>query len=139
LLVADLQAAGIDATLNPIASVADFEKAVGEKSLQSWLYTERPSVADSGFIFNLYLGSESFLNNTGFANEEFDSYVATIVSTDPGPERDATIAAAQNMVQDLVPSVYLAEASDISAAVNDIQGYNLYPHGATIIGELFRG
>lgn len=139
LLVADLIAVGINATLNPIASEADFEKAVGEKSLQSWLYTERPAVADAGYIFNLYLGSTSFLNNTGFANEEFDGYVQTIVSTDPGPERDAAIAAAQNMVQDLVPSVYLAEASDIAAAVNDIKGYNLYPHGATLIGELSRG
>jgi peptide/nickel transport system substrate-binding protein len=139
LLVADLQAAGINATLNPIASEADFEKAVGEKSLQSWLYTERPAVADSGYIFNLYLGSTSFLNNTGFANEEFDGYVKTIVSTDPGAERDAAIAAAQNMVQDLVPAVYLTEASDIASALNDIDGYNLYPHGATLIGELFRG
>lgn len=139
LLVADLQAAGINATLNPIASEADFEKAVGEKSLQSWLYTERPAVADSGYIFNLYLGSTSFLNNTGFANEEFDGYVKTIVSTDPGAERDAAIAAAQNMVQDLVPVVYLAEASDIASALNSIQGYNMYPHGAIIIGELSRG
>lgn len=139
LLVADLQAAGINATLNPIASEADFEKAVGEKSLQSWLYTERPAVADSGYIFNLYLGSTSFLNNTGFANEEFDGYVKTIVSTDPGAERDAAIAAAQNMVQDLVPAVYLTEASDIASALNDIDGYNLYPHGAALIGELFRG
>ena len=139
LLVADLQAVGINATLNPIASEADFEKAVGEKSLQSWLYTERPAVADSGYIFNLYLGSTSFLNNTGFANEEFDAYVKTIVSTDPGPERDAAIAAAQDMVQDLVPVVYLAEASDIASALKDIQGYNLYPHGATTIGELSRG
>jgi peptide/nickel transport system substrate-binding protein len=139
LLVADLQAAGINATLNPIASEADFEKAVGEKSLQSWLYTERPAVADSGYIFNLYLGSTSFLNNTGFANEEFDGYVKTIVSTDPGAERDAAIAAAQDMVQDLVPAVYLTEASDIASALNDIDGYNMYPHGATLIGELFRG
>ena len=139
LLVADLQAVGINATLNPIASEADFEKAVGEKSLQSWLYTERPAVADSGYIFNLYLGSTSFLNNTGFANEEFDGYVKTIVSTDPGPERDAAIAAAQEMVQDLVPVVYLAEASDIASSLNDIQGYNMYPHGATLIGELSRG
>jgi peptide/nickel transport system substrate-binding protein len=139
LLIADLQAAGINATLNPIASEADFEKAVGDKTLQSWLYTERPAVADSGYIFNLYLGGTSFLNNTGFANDEFDAYVATIVSTDPGPERDAAIAAAQDMVQDLVPSVYLAEASDIASSVNDIQGYNMYPHGATLFGELSRG
>lgn len=139
LLVADLQAVGINATLNPIASEADFEKAVGEKSLQSWLYTERPAVADSGYIFNLYLGSKSFLNNTGFANDEFDAYVKTIVSTGAGPERDAAIAAAQDMVQDLVPSVYLTEASDIAASLNDIQGYNMYPHGATVIGELSRG
>ena len=139
LLVADLQAVGINATLNPIASEADFEKAVGEKSLQSWLYTERPAVADSGYIFNLYLGSKSFLNNTGFANDEFDAYVKTIVSTDAGPERDAAIAAAQDMVQDLVPSVYLTEASDIASSLNDIQGYNMYPHGATVIGELSRG
>lgn len=139
ILVADLQAVGINATLNPIASEADFEKAVGEKSLQSWLYTERPAVADSGYIFNLYLGSTSFLNNTGFANEEFDGYVKTIVSTDPGAERDAAIAAAQNMVQDLVPAVYLTEASDIASSLNDIEGYNMYPHGATLIGELFRG
>ena len=139
LLVADLQAVGINATLNPIASEADFEKAVGEKSLQSWLYTERPAVADSGYIFNLYLGSKSFLNNTGFANDEFDAYVKTIVSTDAGPERDAAIAAAQDMVQDLVPSVYLTEASDIASSLNDIQGYNMYPHGATVIGELYRG
>lgn len=138
LIVADLIAAGINATLNPIASEADFENAVGEKSLQSWLYTERPAVADSGYIFNLYLGGTSFLNNTGFANEEFDAYVQTIVSTDPGSERDAAIAAAQNMVQDLVPSVYLAEASDIASAVNDIEGYNMYPHGATLISELSR-
>jgi hypothetical protein len=61
------------------------------------------------------------------------------VSTDPGPERDAAIAAAQDMVQDLVPSVYLAEASDIASAMNDIQGYNMYPHGALLIGELSRG
>jgi peptide/nickel transport system substrate-binding protein len=139
LLVADLQAVGINATLNPIASEADFEKAVGEKSLQSWLYTERPAVADSGYIFNLYLGSKSFLNNTGFANDEFDGYVKTIVSTDPGPERDAAIAAAQDMVQDLVPSVYLTEASDIASSLKDIEGYNMYPHGATVIGELYRG
>jgi peptide/nickel transport system substrate-binding protein len=139
LLVADLQAIGINAILNPIASEADFEKAVGEKSLQSWLYTERPAVADSGYIFNLYLGSTSFLNNTGFANDEFDGYVKTIVSTDPGPERDAAIAAAQDMVQDLVPSVYLTEASDIASSLKDIQGYNMYPHGAPIIGEWSRG
>ena len=138
LIVADLIAAGINATLNPIASEADFENAVGEKSLQSWLYTERPAVADSGYIFNLYLGGTSFLNNTGFANEEFDAYVQTIVSTDPGSERDAAIAAAQNMVQDLVPSVYLAEASDIASAVNDIEGDDMYPHGATLISELSR-
>lgn len=139
LIVADLQAVGINATLNPIASEADFEAAVGDQTLQAWLYTERPAVADPGYIFNLYLGSTSFLNNTGFANEEFDAYVKTIVSSPAGPARDEAIAAAQNMVQDLVPVVYLTEAADIASAVNGIEGYNMYPHGGVDIGELFRG
>ncbi len=136
LLAADLTAVGIPVKLTAVPSLADFEAAVGEKSLQSWLYTERPIIADAAYSISLYLGSASTLNSSSYASDELDALFGEALVTPPGDERDDLIAAANELVLDAQPIIYLVERPDFQAFSNSIDGFRSYPDGSIFIYEL---
>lgn len=136
LIAADLEAVGINVELDAVPSLADFEAAVGEKSMQSWLYTERPIIADPAYSLSLYLGSTSTLNSSGYANPDLDAAFGNALVTAPGAERDSLIAAGNEIVLDEQPIIYLVERPDFQAFSNAIDGFRSYPDGSIFIYEL---
>lgn len=136
LLAQDLAAVGIPVELSAVPSLADFEAAVGEKSMQSWLYTERPIIADSAYALSLYLGSTSTLNSSGFSNADLDAVIAEALVTPPGEARDELLIAGNAIVLDQQPIMYLVERPDLQAFSNAVAGYRSYPDGSIFIYEL---
>lgn len=139
LIAADLAAIGLNVELAAIPSLADFEAAVGEKSMQSWLYTERPIIADPAYSLSLYLGSTSFLNTSGYANPDLDAAFGEALLTAPSPERDAALSRGIEIVLDEQPIIYLVERPDFQAFANSVNGFKSYPDGSVFIYELTKG
>ncbi len=139
LIAADLGAIGINVELEAVPSLADFEASVTDKSMQSWLYTERPIISDPAYSMSLYLGSSSFLNTSGYANPDLDAAFGEALLTAPGPERDAALALGIDIVLAEQPIIYLVERPDFQAFANSVDGYKSYPDGSVFIYELTKG
>lgn len=136
LIQSDWQAIGVTTQIDAIPSGADFEAAVAEKSLQAYLYTERPAFADPGYALFLYLNSGSSLNNTGYANEELDELIGQILATEPGDERDALLKEATDTIAEDSPTINLVEVPDVVATSGGLEGYVALPTGATAFEDL---
>lgn len=139
LVQSDLKAVGITANVKGVASVADFEGAVNERSMQSYLYTERPSQPDLGFSTFLYLHSGSGLNKSGYANPELDALLTDVLELASGPERDKAIADALAIVAEEEPIVSLVEIPDLVGVNETLEGYVALPTGGVKFDELKRG
>lgn len=139
LVQSDLKAVGITANVKGVPSPADFEAAVSERTMQSYLYTERPSQPDLGFSLFLYLHSGSALNKVGFANDEFDQLINEVLVTEAGEERDAAIAEAMDIVVANEPIISLVEMPDLVGISSDLEGYVSLPTGGMKFDELKRG
>ncbi len=136
LIAADLGAIGINVELEAVPALADFEAAVGEKSMQSWLYTERPIIADPAYSLSLYLGSTSTLNSSGYANPDLDAAFQEALVTASGPERDALLEIGNEIVLTEQPIIYLVERPDFQAFANSVDGFKSYPDGSVFIYDL---
>ncbi len=139
LIQSDLKKIGVTVTIKNIPSPADFEEAVTAQSLQSYLYTDRPSQPDPGFSMYLYNASTSALNKVGFANKEFDALVAQTLKLDQGEERDAIVSDALQMLRDNQPIFSLVEMPDISGEAADLQGRISVPSGGYPYVNMSRG
>ncbi len=139
LIAADLTAIGLNVQLNAVAALADFEADVGAKAMQSWLYTERPIIADPAYTLSLYLGSTSFLNNSGYASDEYDAAFREALITAPSPERDALLTTGNEIILEDAPIAYLVERPDFQAFNNSVDGFKSYPDGSVFIYELTKG
>lgn len=136
LIQSDWNAIGVKSDIKVIPSGADFEAAVAEKSLQAYLYTERPAFADPGYALFLYLSSGSSLNNTGYTNKELDALIADILATEPGPDRDALLKQATDIVAEDAPTINLVEVPDVVATSGGLTGYVALPTGSTAFEDL---
>lgn len=136
LIQANWDEIGVTTEIDTIPSGADFEAAVAEKSLQAYLYTERPAFADPGYALFLYLSSGSSLNNTGYANQELDELIGDILATEPGEERDALLTEATDTIAEDNPTINLVEVPDVVATSGGLSGYVALPTGATAFEDL---
>ena len=136
LIQADWNKIGVKTQIDAIPSGADFEAAVAKKSLQAYLYTERPAFADPGYALFLYLNSGSSLNNTGYANKELDALIKQILATEPGEERDALLKQATDTIAADSPTINLVEVPDVVATATDLTGYTALPTGSTAFEDL---
>jgi peptide/nickel transport system substrate-binding protein len=138
LIQTDLAAVGITMNIEAIPSLADFEAAVAERNLEAWLYTERPTLADPGYSFNLYNRTDGAVNNQGYSNPDLDEMIVEILGSPEGPERDAVVKEATELVLEETPIVYLVETPDLTASKADLCCYIGYPDGAPIVDDLVR-
>ncbi|WP_162598780.1 ABC transporter substrate-binding protein [Nocardioides gilvus] len=139
LVQSDLKAVGVDANVKGVASAADFEAAVNDRSMQSYLYTERASQPDGGFALFLYLHSASGLNKSGYDDPEFDKIVGDILVLPGGAEREALVDEALEIVADNEPIISLVEFPDLVGINSSIEGYVALPTGGMKFDELKRG
>lgn len=139
LVQSDLKAVGITANVKGVPSPADFEAAVSDRTMQAYLYTERPSQPDLGFSLFLYLHSGSALNKVGFADDQFDSIISKVLVTESGDERDKAIAEAMDIVVENEPIISLVEMPDLVGISSDLKGYVSLPTGGMKFDELKRG
>lgn len=139
LVQSDLKAVGITANVKGVPSPADFEAAVSERTMQSYLYTERPSQPDLGFSLFLYLHSASALNKVGFSDKEFDATINEVLVTEAGEKRDEAISKAMDIVVANEPIISLVEVPDLVGISSDLKGYVALPTGGMKFDELKRG
>lgn len=138
LIQADLREVGITMRIRTIGSAADFESAVAGGNLPAFLYSERPTIADSGYLFFLYRQSESSLNNTNYDNPEVDELIDEAMRTPDGPDRDSVVDRLQEIIMEETPVIYLTEVPEVIGTVPDIEGYVTYPHGGVAVSQLGR-
>ncbi len=139
LIQADLKEVGINATLNAVPTIADFEAAVTNKSLPAYLYTERPAQPDIAYGMYLYLFGKSALNKSGYTNPELDALVTQALGLVPGAERDDAIEKALKIIAEDEPIISLVEVPDLAGVAQDIQGFRALPSGGVRFQELSRG
>ena len=139
LIQADLKKVGINATLNAVPTVADFEAAVTKKSLPAYLYTERPAQPDIAYGMYLYLFGKSALNKSGYSNPELDALVTQALGLVPGPKRDEAINKALDIIAQDEPIISLVEVPDLAGVGQGIKGFRALPSGGVRFEELSRG
>lgn len=129
---------GVNASLEPVPSPADFEAGVAEKRYESFLYSDRPSQPDPGFSLFLYSYSKSALNKTGYANAELDALILEALKLPTGAERTAVLEDAVAILAEDQPILNLVEVPDLAGVGKDIEGFRALPTGGTMFQELSR-
>lgn len=138
LIQSDLKAVGITMQTQAVPSNTDFEAGVAEQKYESYLYTERPALAEVGYDLFLYLESTSALNSSGYSNPAFDEAAGNVLVTAPGPERDGYIQDAFTELVENDPLVSLVEIPDLVGISESIAGYHALPTGAWAFQDLKR-
>jgi peptide/nickel transport system substrate-binding protein len=139
LIQSDLAEVGVKATLNAVASTADFQAGVGEKQYQSFLYTERPSQPDIGFGLYLYLYSKSSLNTAGFNSPELDQITLDVLKMPEGDERSELVQQGLEIIAKNEPIASLVEVPSLTGLDKSIEGFVPLPSGGFVFNELSRG
>lgn len=138
LIQSDLAKVGVKASLNAVASTADFQAGVAAKKYQSFLYTERPSQPDIGFGLYLYLYSKSSLNTAGFSSPELDTIALKVLKLGPGAQRDALVKQGLEIIAKNEPIASLVEVPSLTGLSKSIQGFTPLPSGGFLFNELSR-
>ena len=123
LIASQLKEIGVDAQIQQIPSVADFQTAQDEGRLDAYMRSGRQNVVDVGFTLALWHTSSGISNDHRYASEEFDDLIAEANSTPLGPERDALLEEAHALIQEETPWIPLVETDNPQAFGSDIQGY----------------
>ena len=138
LIQSDLEAVGITVETQAVPSNTDFEAGVAEQKYESYLYTERPALAEIGYDLFLYLNSASALNNSGYNNPAFDKASEQVLVTAPGDERDGYVDDALAELVENDPLVSLVEIPDLVGVAESIEGYHALPSGGWAFQDLAR-
>ncbi len=138
LIQSDLKAVGITMETQAVPSNTDFEAGVAEGKYESYLYTERPALAEVGYDLFLYLESTSALNTSGYSNPAFDEAAGNVLVTAPGPERDGYVQDAFAELIENDPLVSLVEIPDLVGIAESVEGYHALPTGGWPFQDLKR-
>ena len=138
LLKTNLDAVGINVSLQAVPSNTDFEAGVSAQKYEAYLYTERPAFPDMGYDLFLYLNSTSALNKSGYNNPEFDELSSKVLVTQPGDERDGYITDALDILVENSPMISLVEIPDLVGIAESIEGYHAIPTGGWQFQDLKR-
>ena len=126
ILASQLREVGLEATIETIASPADFNAAVSGGEMEAWLYSVRPILSEPAYTIPLLFTSNGFaadgLGYEGYTNERVDELSDLILATDPGPERDVLIDEARIILATEFPFVPLVETIIPWVFREDLQG-----------------
>lgn len=133
-----LQQVGIQTEIDLVPGAAEFSDAFFAGEYEAILYNEPPAIGDPFYSLNLYNTTASFQNTHGFADEEYDAVALEVQQTEPGPEREALMQQASEIIVDTVPVIYLVERQYVYAWSNevDVETYRHAPHGEVRVVHL---
>ena len=126
ILASQLREVGLEATIETIASPADFNAAVSGGEMEAWLYSVRPILSEPAYTIPLLFTSNGFaadgLGYEGYTNDRVDELSDMILATEPGPDRDLLIDEARIILATEFPIVPLVETIIPWVFREDLQG-----------------
>ncbi|MCY3952499.1 MAG: ABC transporter substrate-binding protein, partial [bacterium] len=133
ILASQLREVGLDATIETIASPADFNAAVSGGEMEAWLYSVRPILSEPAYTIPLLFTSNGFaadgLGYEGFTNDRVDELSSQILAELPGAARDEFIAEVQRILATEFPFVPLVETVIPWVFRDDLEGARPNPTG----------
>ncbi len=126
LMKAQLAEVGIDMSIEVMASSADFQTKLQEGALQAWLSSQTPGISDPQFAWLLvHHSAKAFENAHGYNNPRIDELIDLMAFTQYGPERDAMVLEAHQILIDEVPWVPLIELVNPIALGPDVKSFRM--------------
>ncbi|HEX5198917.1 ABC transporter substrate-binding protein [Paractinoplanes rhizophilus] len=134
-----LKNVGVTASVKVIPGATEFSDTYFKGNYQGVIYLEPPAVGDPFYSLNLYNTTVSFQNSFGYNNKQYDELVAKVLTTAPGPDRDALLAQASDLIVETTPQVYLVEQRYLHALGANVQGYQNTPTGQLFTYRMKKG
>ena len=126
LMKAQLAEVGIDMGIEVMASSADFQTKLQEGALQAWLSSQTPGISDPQFAWLLvHHSAKAFENAHGYNNPRIDELIDLMAFTQYGPDRDAMVLEAHQILIDEVPWVPLIELVNPIALGPDVDSFRM--------------
>ena len=126
LMKAQLAEVGIDMSIEVMASSADFQTQLQEGALQAWLSSQTPGISDPQFAWLLvHHSAKAFENAHGYNNPRIDELIDLMAFTQYGPDRDAMVLEAHQILIDEVPWVPLIELVNPIALGPDVESFRM--------------
>lgn len=134
-----LKNVGVTASVKVIPGATEFSDTYFKGNYQAVIYLEPPALGDAFYSLNLYNTSVSFQNSFAYKNPAYDALALRVLETAAGPERDALLAQASDLIVDDVPQAYLVEQRYLHALGKSISGYQNTPNGQLYVYQLKKG
>lgn len=126
LMKAQLAEVGIDMSIEVMASSADFQTKLQEGALQAWLSSQTPGISDPQFAWLLvHHSAKAFENAHGYNNPRIDELIDQMAFTQYGPDRDAMVLEAHEILIDEVPWVPLIELVNPISLGPDVESFRM--------------
>ena len=117
---------GIDMSIEVMASSADFQTKLSEGQLQAWLSSQTPGISDPQFAWLLvHHTAKAFENAHGYSNARIDELIDIMAFTPYGPERDAMVLEAHQILIDEVPWIPLVELVNPISLGPDVESFRM--------------
>ena len=117
---------GIDMSIEVMASSADFQTKLSEGQLQAWLSSQTPGISDPQFAWLLvHHSTKAFENAHGYSNARIDELIDIMAFTPYGPERDAMVLEAHQILIDEVPWIPLIELVNPISLGPDVESFRM--------------
>ena len=123
LVRSQLQEAGIEVSLQNVASPANFDADKRAGKLTAWLATSPALVPDPAYYLSVYYVTAGLSNQSGYSSKTVDEAAASILATQPGADRDAKIKAVNEFMVNDMPSVPLIDSQKNYVFRKHISGY----------------
>ena len=126
VIVEQLRAAGIDATINLVEWAAWLDEVYkGRKFEATVVGMDTHSLAASGCLARFQ--SDSGKNFVNFANEEYDETYRKALSTVDADEQTALFKQCETILAEQAANVYLQDPASFAATQKNVGGYRFYP------------
>ncbi|GAA2348923.1 ABC transporter substrate-binding protein [Dactylosporangium salmoneum] len=136
LLKSQLAEIGVQLNVKTIASDNQFATIYHDGSYAALLYLEPPAVADPFYSLNLYNTSTSYLNSQGYKNADYDAVTQQVLTTKPGPERQALMTKASEIAVQQPGFIYLVDKEFIHAVTKRFTNWQHPPTGELFVYQL---
>lgn len=133
---AQLAEIGVDVVINNIPSNADFDAGKRDGSLSAWLATSAPQIPDPAYYIQVFYGTGGVVNLMKYSNPDLDALAVEILETQPGPERTALVAQANELMLSEMPSVPLIDTEKYYVFRAGVQGFRGNPQANVEFREL---
>jgi peptide/nickel transport system substrate-binding protein len=132
-----LEAAGIEVSVEhlPVADMVERVSVDQNFDVTSWSLNVLPEAPWSGIDRNLR--SDSPTNRTGYANEDFDAALAELRGAGTVEERQAGIAAVQEVWDETVPGVMFQQDEEFLTWADGVHGVRLTREGVAMLDDVY--